>query len=1126
MHPTPFQRSVAGGLAVLGALAGVAACVWLGPRWAAAYWLVVPLAGYARQQLNSASAARLWGVEGVKRLLLAMALMIGAGLLGQLLIAPLLAALRTAERLYPVLGLATVAVLLVFAQWRSWPWLPLLLTSRLRGSVPGLSLWQRLRERTDEISAADDAFFGGGILVALAQLLLVTAPMTRMLWPSELLSWLAALLLGLLTLVELMLLVTKRAQQRPAGRTELPSFLLASTPVKDDDRTDPTGEALPLDELPSGPDQDLLVAARRGDTAGIKLALAAGADPNATPSREAADQRTPLIAAATAPDLAGLRALIAAGATVNRVAAGLTALLAAARDSYAGRIEAVMTLLANGADANLADEADNTPLHFAALTREAGIAQSLLDAGARLDAVNREGMTPLALACEAGNWGVAEFLLKRGAHADLEGATPALLFAAAVDGDDAKGVKLLLKARAKVNSSGPHNRTALMVAALADNAEVAEALMAAGAHVDARDDSGHSALLEAARAGANRVLRRLVFHKPDTAVTGALGRGALHYAALSPSADSETVRLLLTLGCAADLRDESGRSAADLAAAAGRWPMVRVLDADYPLPSTHSSDAGEEPEEAPDSILPDPPGRLLVKAALQGRFPLFQELLSVPGITAEDQAEALQAALPHQDRRYIEALIDSGLDAYARYDGDSVWERLCAERPVPLAALEALLDRAERSLHAAQTLVPGLCRLPAESEWLPLRERVYALAVADAQASDGSGRPCLLTTVTAQSIEWIERLLLAGADPNAGDAAGVTPLLQLCWARRPDAREIAPLLIRAGADPARPSRDGSTPAGVARLTGQFELATLLDWPVGAHPGRPLDGAAIATAGKRGDLETVDRLLGLGLDVDAGDEQGATALLHAAGTGRLELVRALLERGADPARANATGVTPLAAAILSGRMDVIEFLLGRGVDPEAPLLGRYTALGLATACLRLPLVDWLLQRGVDVEGRRAPETPISALLTHALDPARPLAPVLAVLTRLLEARANPDRPDADERTLLHRLLGAGRVEPVVRDEARLKPLVMALIEGGASPNATDRDGRTPLHWACRHGLIQCGGALLELGADPRVADEARQLPIDLLSPRYRIHLGPALRQAAEAWNRQRGPRRGG
>ena len=149
--------------------------------------------------------------------------------------------------------------------------------------------------------------------------------------------------------------------------------------------------------------------------------------------------------------------------------------------------------------------------------------------------------------------------------------------------------------------------------------------------------------------------------------------------------------------------------------------------------------------------------------------------------------------------------------------------------------------------------------------------------------------------------------------------------------------------------------------------------------------------------------------------------------------------------------------------------------------------------------------------------------VKAVLALVEDTARPLAAIQAVVTRLLEAGANPDRPDRDGRTPLHRMLGAGRVEPALRDEARLQPMLQTLLQGGANPNVQDADGRTPLHWCCRHGLVQCGGCLLELGADPRVADANRQLPIDLLSPRYRIHLGPALRQAAEAWNRQRGPR---
>ena len=42
----------------------------------------------------------------------------------------------------------------------------------------------------------------------------------------------------------------------------------------------------------------------------------------------------------------------------------LTALLAATRDSWHGRPEAVMTLLANGADPRVPDADGNTPLHL------------------------------------------------------------------------------------------------------------------------------------------------------------------------------------------------------------------------------------------------------------------------------------------------------------------------------------------------------------------------------------------------------------------------------------------------------------------------------------------------------------------------------------------------------------------------------------------------------------------------------------------------------------------------------------------------------------------------------------------------------------------------------------------
>ncbi len=1128
MQASTVQRPIAGGFCVLGALALIVAASLLPAPAQFAFWLAIPLSVCARVifagrlPLNSTR-------ELLSRLALASVMVLLAGVACQSLLGGLIASLRAPDRLYPVLGTVAIAVGLCMAQWRSWPWLGLLFLSRLNAGEDTRGLYLRLTDRARELTQSAEDFWSGGVAVAVSILILLMLPSALHARGDSTDVTMAIVLQGLLLagLVEVLVRLTERARRRPRPKSDIPSFLLDGTSAPLIETEPFRSSPLPAEPIPSGPAHDLLAAARRGDTAGVKQALAQGADANALPPPESADQRTPLIAAATAVEVGALRALIAAGAEVNRMSGGLTALLAATRDSFDGRISAVMTLLANGADPHLADDAGNTPLHFAASTRDAAVMQSLIDAGARLDGVNREGMTPLALACEASNQVVIDYLIKRGALPDVEATTPALLFAAAVDGDDARGVKRLLKAKARVDARGPHGRSALMVAALADNAEIADALLAAGADVDACDDAGSCALLEAARAGANRVLQRLVFHKPEPGCRDARGRSAMHLVARAGNADAQTVRLLLTLGCDPTELDAEGRTAAEVAAMAGRWPLVRELDADYPIPSAHRLDEGEE-AEAP-AITPDPPGRLLVRSAMQGRYPLFQELLDIPGVTSGDIAEALVAAAPHADRRYAEAVSEAGYDAFERLEGsDSIWERLCASRPTPVSMLEALIERAERSSAATGSLLVGLCATEIDDDHaetlVTLRERAVALG-ADVNALDRGGRPALFNAVRSLPIAWIERLIAIGADPNLRDPRADSALTQLAWAQRIDAREIAPMLIRAGADPALAARDGSTAAGIARLTGQLELASLLEWPPGAHPGHALTGAAVAAAAKRGDLATLDRLLSLGLDVDGVDAQGASAILHAAGTGQIELVRALLDRGADLRLSSERKISPAAAAILSGRSEVLELLLARGLGLEEVQLGKLTLLGLAAACLRLPLVDGLLRKGADPDGLAAPESPLENVVALVFDTAKPMSTILSVLERLAEGGANPDRPDASGLTAILRLHGSGRGEPLLRDELRLKPVLLALVQAGANPNATDAEGRTALHWACKHGLVICGGILLELGADPRVVDSNRQLPIDLLSPRYRIHLGPVLRQASEAWNRQRGPRPG-
>ena len=73
---------------------------------------------------------------------------------------------------------------------------------------------------------------------------------------------------------------------------------------------------------------------------------------------------------------------------------------------------------------------------------------------------------------------------------------------------------------------------------------------------------------------------------------------------------------------------------------------------------------------------------------------------------------------------------------------------------------------------------------------------------------------------------------------------------------------------------------------------------------------------------------VDDLIDRGVDVDARDDNGGTALHHAAFAGNGHAVRRLLDAGAAPDVVDANGRTPLGVARLAGHHPVVD-LLDRG-----------------------------------------------------------------------------------------------------------------------------------------------------------------------------------------------------
>ncbi|GAB3102097.1 ankyrin repeat domain-containing protein [Lysobacter terrae] len=1039
-----------------------------GPAAVAAV-LAQPAFALAVAQLRGRSVAspRAWLVEAGW---LALPWCVAAALTFAVVAWPL-GALIDGGSLTAALGLSFMAAVVLLALWRLWP---LWHGMETEGGRPSRH-WQELGELDP------GAWRGLGVAGSVA---LVLAAVVVLAWPGVLGATARWTLAAALAVASPLL---HGWLQRTAPADALPEH---EEPVAEADTESAT--ELPLGSLPL--EAELYAAARVGRVEQALQLIDAGADVHAPPPMDDRDQRSLAVLAAVLPDLRLLRVLIAHGIDLNATHAGMTPLLAATRDSWHGRPDAVMTLLANGADPRAVDHDGNTALHHAARSSDPGVAALLRDAAAQIDALNVDGLSPLGVACAVGNWRLAKFLLERGAKPEPAGGQPALLAAAGTEEDDAAGVQLLLKQKAKVDARDAHGRSALHEAAYAGHADIVEVLLAASADAAAVDRFARTPVLEAARGGRLMVLERLLSHLPkggatEAAAVDAHGRGALMLAAMSENATPLLIERLLSLGLDPDARDFDDKRAIDRAAEAGRWALVAALDRAYPLPSAVSDAA-----ESPDAPLPDRAPAALLREGLHERR--GGELGGLAQLLAPAELGALlHDEPPAPSAEQIERLLAWGADPYVRdAQGDTPLFALLARGPVALPSLQALL---RRGVSPAGT--GGLARFLAAcsaSEQAARGLEYFALDLlergADPFAPSPAGDPPLALAVRLGWSRLVERLLAIGVSLDGRDSHGMSAL-HLAAALGREA--VLKKLVAHGAAPDLLAADGQTPLGVALSSGRRDLADWLDWRGWPLPKRPLRAQDVPAAAIVGDADAVRRLLDLGLPVDAADSQGCSALLRAAGGGHRAVVDLLLARGADPQLAANSGATPLSAAVSMRHVEVVDRLIAAGVSLEQRLPGDLTVLMVACA-LGLPdMAARLLSAGANVRATDAQgRTALHCAAMFGFT-ARERARLVALLDTLLLAGADADQLAAGATPLLL-LLGA-RAEPgSAADEDVLLAGIDQLLDHDARLDAQDPRGFGPLHLAALHGLMRVVLKLLRAGADPSQRDTLNRTPREI------------------------------
>ena len=305
----------------------------------------------------------------------------------------------------------------------------------------------------------------------------------------------------------------------------------------------------------------------------------------------------------------------------------------------------------------------------------------------------------------------------------------------------------------------------------------------------------------------------------------------------------------------------------------------------------------------------------------------------------------------------------------------------------------------------------------------------------NARAYDGSTP--LHAAVEDGIPEMIAFLLKKGADVNARDDAGKTPLCLAFERQGDDQAAKIKALLDGGVNPNLADDKGVAPLHLAAERGKDSTATVkLLLGKGAKTDvRNHDGETPLHLAK--DVAAATALLDAGADMNAKDEKGRTALFAAA-QASMELLTLFLQRGADLHAVGPMGAT-LMHGTASGGGDAaqdrarIKFLQDKGLSVNATDAAGRTPLYYATL-------------GEAVFSAFFGGMPSFSERTTSVD-------------LLLAAGANPNIADNRGWTPLH-----------IAAFANQERLVKALLGKKAGANARTKAGMTPLHLACRKGFV--------------------------------------------------------
>lgn len=425
-------------------------------------------------------------------------------------------------------------------------------------------------------------------------------------------------------------------------------------------------------------------------------------------------------------------------------------------------------------------------------------------------------------------------------------------------------------------------------------------------------------VVDAAKSGDKDALRALIQKKADVNAADADGTTALHWASYRD--DLESADLLIRSGAKVNAANDLGATPLWTASQNGSAAMVRRL-----------LQAGANPNLA---LLA---GETPVMVASRSGKPDVVELLIAKGANVNARGArgqtALMWAVAQKHPEAVKVLIARGADIHAR---SAVWSQVMAVPP------HGLLEYNRDIPHGGDTALMFAARGGDLAS-----AGILVAAGANVNDKDAWGVGALVLAAHSGFGELVEFLLAKGADPNSAEA-GFTALHEAILRR--DEKMAAALLDR-GADPNAPLR---TWTPTRRSSDDFNFEPAL---VGASPfwlaARFIEPNVMRLLVKHGADPLFIHRADYAREGSSTQRrrEAATALMAATGMGggtnawvqpdrsqrealTLEAVKLAVELGVDVNAANTDGRTALDAARALKFETVVKFLVEHGAKPGA------------------------------------------------------------------------------------------------------------------------------------------------------------------------------------------------